>query len=67
MVGKVGKVVQVRGSEEVIVGRWRVPAAANPQPAPLSNPSQGVTGCQVFSVRQCQGQVVAVSHVDATS
>ena len=30
--------------------------AAAPKPAPLFRPSQGVR-CQVFSVRQCQGQV----------
>ena len=48
MVGKVGKVVQVRGSEEVIVGRWRVPAAANPQPAPLSTHHRGSQGVRCF-------------------
>ena len=48
MVGKVCKVVQVRGSEEVIVGRWRVPAAANPQPAPLSTHHRGSLGVRCF-------------------
>ena len=43
------------GHQGVVIGRrWRVAAA--PKPAPLFRPSQGVR-CQVFSVRQCQGQV----------
>ena len=70
MVGNGGQVVMV-GSKEVIGGRWRRVAAA-PQPAlPLFpvHHSRGQVRCQVFSARQCQGQVVvvAVSDVDATS